>query len=357
MTLCIKSAAIVTGNRTHAAQDKKALQQLEIQPRGLFARGAQAREALDESPPHILLVDSELEDMDGVAFIRDLRRRRGGHALPVVMVTLENRRELVLDAISAGCSGYVLRPYAPATLERHLLLASESARPDVIESEQLDNARGLVSMGQFDEAIEEFQEILEERNEAQKYFDAGTRYLLQQKYGKAIIAFNKAIKLNELYAEAYKGLADAHRGKGNEAEYQQFLKRAADIYALQDRLQEAKELFVEILKSDPDAVNPYNALGVELRRKGDFAGAIHAYRQALEISPHDENLFYNISKAYLHAGDPGQAQEFISRALERNPGFMEARKLFAQLAEKEWHVAAPKLAVDGPGASTLVVDS
>ncbi len=356
MSLCIKSASLLSGNRTHAGVDKKTLQKLNIQLDAYFARGKDAQGELENSRAQILLVDSELEDMDGVTFIRDLRRRPHGRLMPVVMVTLENRREMVLDAISAGCSGYVLRPYALNTLERHLLLASESARLDDIESEQLEGARNLVSMGQFDEAIEEFQELVEEKNEAQHYFDAGTRYLLQQKFGKAIIAFNKAIKLNELYAEAFKGLADAHKGKGNDGEYQKYLKQAADIYALQDRLQEAKELFVEILKADPDAVNPYNALGVELRRKGDFAGAIHAYRQALEISPHDENLFYNISKAYLHAGDPGQAQEFISQALTRNPGFMEARRLYAQLAEKEWPVAAGA----GRGkaeASELAVDS
>jgi len=357
MSLCIKSAAVLSGNRTHAAFDKKILHQLGIASAGQYSRAGDAGSLVEDGRAQILLVDSELEDMDGVAFIRELKRRRGGRLLPVVMVTLENRRELVLDAISAGCSGYVLRPYAPSTLERHLLLASESSRLDDIETEQLANAHNLVSMGQFDEAIEEFQELIEEKNEAQRYFDSGTRYLLQQKFGKAIIAFNKAIKLNELYAEAYQGLASAHKGKGNDAEYQRYLKQAADIYAMQDRLQEAKELFVEILKSDPDAVNPYNALGVELRRKGDFTGAIHAYRQALEISPHDENLFFNISKAYLHAGDPAQAQEFISRALKRNPGFMEARKLYAQLSEKEWAVAAPKIRLDGTDASALVVDS
>ena len=90
-------------------------------------------------------------------------------------------------------------------------------------------------------------------------------------------------------------------------------------------------MFVEILKTDPDAVNPYNSLGVQLRRKGDIFGALHAYGQALALTPDDEHLHFNISKANLFAGNKDKAVEHLLRSLEINPALAHARELLTKI--------------------------
>ncbi len=325
---------IVTANPEHAQLDKSSLLKFGMSAVFLLTSGKEAIERIKITRPRLCIVDSNIEDMDGCALIRKLKQDRKTRMIPVMMVTLNNYKDHVLDAIAAGCAGYVIRPYAPATFERHLQHAIASMEYDEIEAEQLDHAIGLVSEGYFDEAIEELEELAPVDNEAVKYFDIGIKALSEQKFGKAIIAFNKAVKLNEMYAEAYRGLADAHKGKGNNERYQEYLGKAAEIYALQDRLQETKDIYIEILKQDPDAINPYNSLGVELRKKGDYDGALHAYKQALELSPEDENLRYNISKAHLFANERDSAIEHLKKAVEIRPDFAEAQELLDKLLKK-----------------------
>ena len=64
----------------------------------------------------------------------------------------------------------------------------------------------------------------------------GCRCLTRQKYGQAIIAFKKAININDLFAEAYKGLADAYKGKGEIEECKRYLQKAAEIHAQFNRM-------------------------------------------------------------------------------------------------------------------------
>jgi tetratricopeptide (TPR) repeat protein len=100
---------------------------------------------------------------------------------------------------------------------------------------------------------------------------------------------------------------------------------------MQDKLQELKEVFGEILTDDPDAINPYNNLGVKLRRSGDYLGALHAYNQALVLTPTDENLHYNIAKAHIYAGDTQKALGHLREAVVIRGDFREASALIKKL--------------------------
>ncbi|MEW5773604.1 MAG: tetratricopeptide repeat protein [Thermodesulfobacteriota bacterium] len=343
--------AILSKSEDNLRRDRVSLKDFKPKTVFTFTSGAEAVTALDGEEVDLVLCDSELADMDGCKFIRILRQKPMHRATPVVMVTVAAEKNSVLDAIAAGCTGYVLRPYSPETFNRHMAMAQQVSRFSEIEEEQLANARELVDQGSFDEAIEEFEEILTLQDEAQKYYDKGCDYLFQQKYGKAIIAFNKAIKLNDLFAEAYQGLAEAYKGKGNPDKAKNFLQRAAEIHAQFDRMEEAKSLFIEVLKYDAEAPNPYNTLGVKLRRTGDYPGAIHAYQRAIELSPTDENVFFNLAKALYYMGDKKQSVDKLTTALSMNSDFPEAVKFYRDVTGREFPAelrtkAAPRKAAE-----------
>ncbi|EPR42682.1 response regulator receiver protein [Desulfovibrio sp. X2] len=334
------SVIILTDNETHAKRDKQSV--LAFGPRVVrfFDKGSDAFDYLSRNRVDIIFCDSALADMDGVRFLRLLRQNMNLTRIPVVMVTLENRKTKVLDCISAGCAGYILRPYSMETFERHVKLALNVEAVCEIEEIQLEEARDMVSRGEFDDAIEAYEEVLSGQDEARKYYDMGCSFLFKRKYGKAIIAFKKAVKINALFAEAYKGLADAYKGKGDFDNYKLFLKKAAETHAQFDRLEETKELFIEILKYESGAPNPFNTLGVRLRREGDNVGALHAYDQAVKLTPEDENVYFNMSKAHYFMGNKGHALSTVRQALTRNPAFLEARKLYSLLTGEEWSVPA-----------------
>lgn len=347
------TVVIVSRNDDHAKRDRRSLAPFRPRRVEQFASAAAAMEFLAANRVDMVLLDDLIEDMDAPRFLRLLRRDRKLSRVPVVMITTQSQRDKVLDAIAAGCAGYILRPYSEETFAKHVLRGCQVERVTEIEEQQLEDAREMVAMGNFDDAIEAFEEIISEQNMAEKYYDMGCRCLVRQKYGQAIIAFKKAIKINDLFAEAYKGLADAYKGKGDLEDFKRYLQKAAEIHAQFDRMEQTKELFIEILKYDPNTPNPFNTLGVKLRKSGDIPGALHAYNQALSLTPDDENIHFNMSKAYYFLGNTEQAADCVINALEINPDFEEGRKLYRKLLGRDYPRPSPAAHAARPGTESL----
>ena len=337
-----KKVLVISNNKDHVDKDRSTAKRIQLEVTGSCGSCSQAVEFLEESPCDLIFLDNSLDGGDANSCLKSLKNNPGFKHIPVVMVTLENDRNAVLDAVSAGCSGYILRPYSQETFERHISTALQLVRFNEIEMRQIEDAKLMLEMGEYDEAIEEFEEVVTMQSEAQRYYDLGCNYLVREKFGKAIVAFQKAVRINDLFAEAYHGLAEAYKGKGDSDQCQFYLKRAANIYAEFDRMEKVKEIFVDILKYDNAAVNPFNTLGVRLRKTGDYLGAIKAYNQALDLTPNDENIYFNIAKAYFFMDARPEALKYATMALRMNRNFQEAQKLYKKLKGAAWP--------SGPGA-------
>jgi tetratricopeptide (TPR) repeat protein len=328
---------VIVGNiEVHTKRDAATVSMFGTKQATIFTEGAAAIDYLSENKVDLVMCDSSLDDMTGIKFAQIVRKNMSGRPLPIIMVTLENQKGHVLDSIAAGCIGYILRPYSLDTFEKYLILANQLDSYPEIEEMELQEAKEMVERGDFDDAIEAFEELISYQDEAQKYYDMGCQFMVQGKYGKAIVSFKKAVKINDLFAEAYKGLADAYKGKGDLESFKRFLRKAADVHAQFDRLEETKTLFIEILKYDSETPNPFNTLGVNLRKQGDYPGAIHAYKQALELTPTDENINFNMAKALYFMGRTEEASKEVICSLKMNPGFREANKLYQRIHGKPW---------------------
>lgn len=343
-----KNVVILTDVEVHTRRDLASINMFGAEHVKSFTTGVDAIDYLSDHPVDLVLCDSVLSDMTGIKFCQIVRKNMSGRPLPIIMVTLENRRDHVLDSIAAGCIGYVLRPYSLDTFEKYLILASQLDNYPEIEEMELREAKDMVERGDFDDAIEAFEELISYQDEAQKYYDMGCQFMVQGKFGKAIVAYKKAVKINDLFAEAYKGLADAYKGKGDMDTCQKFLRKAAEVHAQFDRLEETKTLFIEILKMDSETPNPFNTLGVNLRKQGDYPGAIHAYRQALELTPNDENIYFNMAKALYFMGKIEEASHDVAMSLKMNPEFKEANKLYQRIHGKPWTPVKGKTARPRP---------
>lgn len=320
---------VLTADKNNAARDRSSLEAAGFERVKVRSSWDEGRTLLETSQVDTVILGGNLKDVSALACLRAIRRDRRFGEVPVVMVTDENRREKVLDSIAAGISGYVLRPYVQETFGKHIKAACASAKVYEIEEEAVREGQRLLDEGEYQQAIEEFEEVVAEAGEAQRHFDLGMEALARGRYGTAIAQFGLAIKANALFAEAYKGLADAYRGKGDDDEAQKYLKKAAEVFALQDRFEETRQMFTEILKMEPDAVNPFNSLGVDLRKKGDLIGALHAYGRALELTPEDEHVHFNMAKAHFYYHNKNKAREHLLQALKLNPGFEQAREFAA----------------------------
>lgn len=77
---------------------------------GVAEDGAVALERMAEVAPDLVLLDIEMPTMDGISFLREMRRRRV--FIPVLVFSSLSRRGalVTVEALSAGASDYVTKP-------------------------------------------------------------------------------------------------------------------------------------------------------------------------------------------------------------------------------------------------------
>lgn len=92
----------------------------------VVARGKDGDEALAlvaAHKPHVLLIDVNMPNRDGVSVVRELRAKRD--ALPVVMLSSADDEATILRALQAGANGYLLKTADDSEIHRALRLAAK----------------------------------------------------------------------------------------------------------------------------------------------------------------------------------------------------------------------------------------
>lgn len=87
--------------------------------------GQAGLERLGQNPDvRLVLVDWNMPVMDGLEFIRAVRRVPAWNAVRIMMVTTETECERVQAAIAAGANEYLMKPFAREVLIAKLSLLS-----------------------------------------------------------------------------------------------------------------------------------------------------------------------------------------------------------------------------------------
>src|SRR5205823_2398100 len=84
--------------------------------------GEEALASVQESLPDAILLDGMMPKLDGFAVTRRLRADPRTRDVPIILVTGMEGEEDIAEAIAAGISDYVQKPFAPAYL-RELVMA------------------------------------------------------------------------------------------------------------------------------------------------------------------------------------------------------------------------------------------
>jgi two-component system, chemotaxis family, chemotaxis protein CheY len=90
-----------------------------------FSSGAVALTAMNTALPHVIFVDFHMKAMDGLTFIRMVRKRPDCPAIPIVMITGDIHPQLVTEAMSSGATDFIAKPISPTVLRvrTHAVLA------------------------------------------------------------------------------------------------------------------------------------------------------------------------------------------------------------------------------------------
>jgi two-component system chemotaxis response regulator CheY len=82
--------------------------------------GHDALRMLQKNEYDVVLTDWNMPVMNGLELVKAMKQSESLSHIPVVMVTSEIKKEHVLDAVKAGASGYILKPFNAATLNDNL---------------------------------------------------------------------------------------------------------------------------------------------------------------------------------------------------------------------------------------------
>ncbi len=98
---------------------KSYLQMLELlgHEAVICTNGKLALEAFRENPAELVILDVDMPEMDGFAACREIRKLPEGANIPIIMVSVEDSEENILNGMNAGANDYLIKPVK----EQHLI--------------------------------------------------------------------------------------------------------------------------------------------------------------------------------------------------------------------------------------------
>jgi two-component system, chemotaxis family, chemotaxis protein CheY len=82
--------------------------------------GSMALEELKKKKADLVVSDWNMPVMTGIDLLRAIRADDDLKAMPVLMVTAEAKKEYLVEALQAGVSNYIVKPFTAKTLEEKL---------------------------------------------------------------------------------------------------------------------------------------------------------------------------------------------------------------------------------------------
>lgn len=171
-------------------------------------------------------------------------------------------------------------------------------------------------------------------------------------------------KLQELSRTIQKG--ERHREKGEvfsaEMEFGEALKVDEDnvranfglglTYLDRGESHKANDIFERLVRLDaafqPEHKHLFNDFGISLRKNKMLDQSLDYYRKAESLTDSDENLYYNIARAYFDKQAGNDCLEYLKKALAINPQLNEARRFVKYLVDQN------QISIDQPGVRDLL---
>lgn len=163
-------------------------------------------------------------------------------------------------------------------------------------------------------------------NRVSRQLDLGQKYLEEQNYEEAVVAFNQAIEIDDRCLEAYVGGIEAYKHLGDADELEDFYEKALEASQsldgdiLEENMDYVKDIYlaatdvysgdlnktVEILEEglevteDNDVkqalVDSYLVIGKQHTDSRDYVSALEVYDRVLELDEQNNQLVKDLSK-------------------------------------------------------------
>ena len=153
----------------------------------------------------------------------------------------------------------------------------------------------------------------------EEIFNLALKKHLENKLEEAQDLYDQILKIDPNYVQAYNNLGAIFQ---NSKEYQKAIK--------------CYEKAIEII---PNYSNAHNNLGIIFKENGDTQKAINYYEKAIEIDPNYSNAYYNLGNTFKELGENQKAKDCYKKAIEIDPNYVDAHNdlgvVFFKLGESQ----------------------
>lgn len=305
-------------------------------------------------------------------------------SVKVVVLTGEAERNQLVLLHEIGADNFISKPISINVLIEKIAF---TIKPQGKIGKLIDAAKLKLAHGSYEDALTVCRGILELKpNSAAAFLIMGDAYKGLEEKDKAVESYQLAGEHAQLYLEPLKKLAlfygeegdsekqleylemldklsplnverkvemgGLHVELGNEGKAEKLFEEAflqakreamafveqittqiADIYQKKDP-EKAVRFYRKALEMkggslDRSDIRTFNNLGIALRKQGKWREAADEYLKALNVSPEDENLYFNMAMAYAEGKDFESSAHNLEQALELNPDFFKVDHVVA----------------------------
>jgi two-component system chemotaxis response regulator CheY len=75
--------------------------------------GADALTKLAGQKVHLIICDVNMPNMDGISFVREIKRSADYKFIPIIMLTTESQDRKKLEGQAAGAKAWIVKPFQP----------------------------------------------------------------------------------------------------------------------------------------------------------------------------------------------------------------------------------------------------
>lgn len=186
----------------------------------------------------------------------------------------------------------------------------------------------------------------------QAKLDLAVKYVSENNFEKAILAYNEAINIDPKEAKAYQGLARVYtlQCKYDEAKstYDRGLTAVkadqlntlrlglAGMYIDQNQLTNAEKAFLDIKNANQSCLEAYWGLAMVYQKKGDNARAEALLREAVQQNPNEYRAYNTLALYLKQKGKTGETLNTLVKSVALETNQQEAYLILSELYKGKW---------------------
>ena len=204
---------------------------------------------------------------------------------------------------------------------------------------EIASAKTLHQQGQYEEAVKIYSDVLlKNPSDPQVYYLLGASKKGLGKSQEALLAFQKAVELDEKHQQAWEQIGDLlmnrmdYRGAENA-----FLKSSAlnpasgpsweglaQTYLYQQKATEAEKAYEKLLELEPQNLPAIYNLGVIQHQSNKNDAAKESFKKVISLNPNYAEAYNNLGGIYLIEGQVDQSIQENEKAVQLKPGLATA---------------------------------